>query len=380
MKPSATRPPSGGAKKAAPASKGTAPKAHSQLPSIDEKDDYIMNLKGQVYLLTIENEMMKKSIVNEGPPGHAGGGGGGGGGYGGQLGASTTAAYMGTPRSAAPGARAGGAPTPALGTSSLNSPAASAALLAADLPAASYPTEISDAFEVMRQKYSQLEGRYQHDVDEARRAAEALASQCAAQSSLITTLKKEVEVANATLAEQKGVSQRVEQRSSADLEVAQRDIEALHERIREFQGIVVEKDGKVARLNGAISELKTGVVNANAAAAGAEAARVRALESYARQFIATRLLVRHWKMARLQTLQVTAQCSKVRACVCGRGRGRRVGRAGGTQAAAWVPPRLVRFDTACSCSPPSLPPSLPPPHPPPLFPPSPRSSRSSARR
>lgn len=60
------------------------------------------------------------------------------------------------------------------------------------MPNAEYPTEIGDAFEVMRQKYTQLEHKYQHDLEEARRGAEALASQCAAQSSLISTLKREV--------------------------------------------------------------------------------------------------------------------------------------------------------------------------------------------
>ena len=129
-------------------------------------------------------------------------------------------------------------------------------------------------------------------MEEARRAAEALASQCAAQSSLIATLKREVEAANENLTAQKLVVQRVEQKGAADIEVAQRDIEALHERIVELQLAGDAKEAGVVRLNTAIGELKARLGDGGAERAAAEAARLRALDGFCRMFIASRHLVR----------------------------------------------------------------------------------------
>jgi chromosome segregation ATPase len=142
--------------------------------------------------------------------------------------------------------------------------------------------------------------RYQHDIEEARRAAEALASQCAAQSSLIATLKREVEAANENLTAQKLVVQRVEQKGAADIEVAQRDIEALHERIVELQLAGDAKEAGVVKLNVALGELKARLADSGAERGAAEAARQRALDGYVRMFLASRHLVRGWRRAKLQ--------------------------------------------------------------------------------
>jgi hypothetical protein len=314
----AAAPPTKG--KAAPVSHPTR-KAPAPVVDVDEKDDYIMNLKGQVYLLTIENEMLKRFAEDGTPLDNAGA----------PVPAPAPAApamsrVAQTPRSVAPpavppsAASARGPAASLVGGGGQGN--ASAILLASDLPPASYPHEINDAFEVMRQKYSHLETQYQRDLDEKRRAAEALASQCAAQSSLISTLKKEVEAVNETLAEQKRIGQQVEQRAAADLEVAQRDIEQLQERVQELLAAKEDlEQNRVRQLLAQISDLKTQVYNANAERNGAEAARIRALESYGRQFIATRMLLRQWKSAKMEIFNLGALCAKVRRGEGGEGRG-----------------------------------------------------------
>jgi hypothetical protein len=290
------------------------PKKPAQLPEVDEKDDYIMAIKGQVYLLTIENEMLRRHIESGGSPTAEVGAGAGPASSGSAsriLGQSTATASPRPPISApAPSSMPMSTPS---GAAALNASNASAAMLASDLPPPTYPQEITDAFEVMRQKYATLEGQYQHDLDEKRRAAEALASQCAAQSSYIITLKREVEAANDTLSEQKRVSQQVEQRAQVDLEVARTDIAALQERIKELNGIVDDFQGvRIKALQSQISELKTQMVNHAAERNASEQARIRALESYGRQFIATRMLVRGWKAAKLEILNLGALAAKVR--------------------------------------------------------------------
>jgi len=292
------------------------------LPDIDEKDDYIVNLKGQVFLLTIENEMLKKFA---------------------QEGGNTTAPsslqnstilssqqqQMNTNNLGSPAKSmipqtprqdfvTHSAPMSALPpvipsssqsvTGSLN-----ASSLLTETNNGSYPPEINDAFEVMRQKYAQLEAQYQRDLDDKRRAAEALASQCAAQSSYITTLKKEVAQANETLADQKHAAQEIEQRAESDLEMAQRDIMQLHDRITELNGIIEElENNKVKNLLAQVAELKAQTLNAHSERNASEQARARALESYSRQFIATRVLIRNWKASKLEVLTLGASIVKLR--------------------------------------------------------------------
>lgn len=288
------------------------------LPDIDEKDDYIVNLKGQVFLLTIENEMLKKFAQEGGAPAPSNlQASVGGGGQSSHLHSPSKSVIPQTPRqdfvnhsepmSALP-------PVIPSGSQSVTGSLSGSALLTEmQRDTSSYPPEINDAFEVMRQKYAQLEAQYQRDLDDKRRAAEALASQCAAQSSYITTLKKEVAQANDTLADQKRASQEIEQRAESDLEMAQRDIMQLHDRITELNGIIEDlENSKVKNLLAQVAELKAQTLNAHSERNAAEQARARALESYSRQFIATRILVRSWKASKLECLTLGASIVKLR--------------------------------------------------------------------
>lgn len=83
-----------------------------------------MNLKGSIYLLTLENEMLKKAVQTGG------------------AGPKSAAAMM--------------AGSTTFGNSALNPVHTSASLLSNQLPSPEYPSEIGDAFEMMRQKYTQV--------------------------------------------------------------------------------------------------------------------------------------------------------------------------------------------------------------------------------
>lgn len=312
-----------------PGSSGAGKRAGA---STDQKDDFIVNLKGQIYLLSIENEMMRKSLTS-----------GGG---------STVPDSSG----------AGGGESPRFSPESVRMSAtrtvASADLLSSQVPAAQYPTEIGDAFELMRVKYTQvrccgrgwgwgwvgspvrmltrhlllqdasrqcsrphphppptpaqLEHKYQHDLDEARRGAEALAAQCAAQSSLIATLKKEVSSGARVLADQKVLVQRVETSSGADVERAQRDVQHLHARIVELQGEKAGLGEHIAAQNDVIADGVAAVAAATADAHASEEARKRSLDTYARYCIAARYLLRRWRHERVDKLSAQAGFDQVR--------------------------------------------------------------------
>jgi hypothetical protein len=293
-----------------------AAKQHN-LPEIDEKDDLVMNLKGQIFLLTVENEMYKRFAIEEAATSSSAA----------SLSHTSAARPPAVPSALTASTAAAGASffgaSGGNGVGALNASTSSAAgLHAADLPSAAAavagggPTpnlpELTDSFEVMRQKYATLEAQYHRDLDEKRRAAEALASQCAAQSSLIITLKREVEAANDTLRDQKGIAQQLEQRAQADVEVARRDIESLHARIEELNAIISDLEStKIRSLNAQISDLKVQVFNASAERNASEASRLRSLDSYGRQLVASRMLLRSWKIAKLECLKLGALAAKV---------------------------------------------------------------------
>ena len=88
-----------------------------------------VNLKSSIYLLSIENEMLKKAT----------GGSGGG-----------------TMRSSAAALSGGGGAHAVPLPSATQPPPTTASLLSSELPSAEFPSEIGDAFEVMRQKYTQV--------------------------------------------------------------------------------------------------------------------------------------------------------------------------------------------------------------------------------
>ena len=86
-----------------------------------------VNLKGSIYLLTLENEMLKKAVQTGG------------------AGPKSTAAMTGSST---------------FGNSATNPVHTSASLLSSQLPNPEYPSEIGDAFEMMRQKYTQVRSRF----------------------------------------------------------------------------------------------------------------------------------------------------------------------------------------------------------------------------
>jgi len=306
---------------------GSGISSHRELPIADEKDAWLTNLKGQIYLLTIENEMLKRDKSSSSSSSSSS--------FAQQQqqqssSSSMLASSSATPRTAVPASpsgRIGGVappPPPPPSSSAFDGTSNQAyQLTTADLGGANNnlatmisggggSQEISDSFEVMRQKYAHLESKYQHDIEEARRAAEALASQCAAQSSLIATLKREIDAANENLTAQKLVVQRVEQKAAADIEVAQRDIDTLHERIVELQQYGDEKDQSIERLNVEIADLKHICSDLNIDCESAERARQATLDAYARQLIATRQLVRFWRSAKMQIVTMAAVNQELR--------------------------------------------------------------------
>jgi len=143
--------------------------------------------------------------------------------------------------------------------------------------------------------FFKLEHKYQHDLEEARRGAEALASHCAAQSSLIATLKREVAQGAAVLVDQKVIVQRVEAKSASDLELAQKDITHLHTRIVELSEEKKALRAQIESMNITVADLKAAGATAVAESGSAEAARASTLDSYARQLIASRFLLKKWR-------------------------------------------------------------------------------------
>ncbi len=97
------------------------------------------------------------------------------------------------------------------------------------------------------------------------------------------------------LVDQKTIVQRVEVKSAADLERAQRDIAHLHARIVELSD-----EGRVASDAATAATAVLGDWRARASVAAiaaevSEGARRRALDAYARQLIASRFLLKKWR-------------------------------------------------------------------------------------
>jgi chromosome segregation ATPase len=164
----------------------------------------------------------------------------------------------------------------------------------------------------MRQKYAQLDNKYQQDLDEARRGAEALASQVAAQSSLISTLKREMSASLDTVRGQKLAMQELEARGNSDLEKAMRDIAHLHDRLTELNAVIEAKKDDAARANVTLADLRSVAANASAEKNAAEATRQRTLESYGRVYMVTRYLLQRWRVERRDKLAVLESFEKVR--------------------------------------------------------------------
>ncbi len=97
------------------------------------------------------------------------------------------------------------------------------------------------------------------------------------------------------LKDQKVIVQRVEAKSAADLELAQRDIAHLHARIVELQEEKRAAGARAEAVNVALADVQAAAAKACAESASSESARCASLDAYARQLLATRFLLKKWR-------------------------------------------------------------------------------------
>ena len=97
------------------------------------------------------------------------------------------------------------------------------------------------------------------------------------------------------LKDQKVIVQRVEAKSSADLELAQRDIAHLHARIVELQEERRAGSARAEALGVALADAQAGAARAGSEAAASDSARAASLDAYARQLLASRYLLKAWR-------------------------------------------------------------------------------------
>lgn len=82
---------------------------------------------------------------------------------------------------------------------------------------------------------TQLENKYVGELTEAKRAAEALATQCAAQSSLVAALKAELDRANAVVTQQRQGLQMTKEQAAVELQHAHDEAEHLRDDVARLQ-------------------------------------------------------------------------------------------------------------------------------------------------
>jgi chromosome segregation ATPase len=221
----------------------------------DERDDYVTNLKGQIYLLSVENEMLKKETAD--------------------ARTHDTVTVM--------------------------------------APSADLPAELGDAFELMRRKYASLDAKYHADIAEVKRAAEALSTQCAAQSSLIGTLKKEAGSAQEVIAQQKAAFNGAREQALRDVAHLQHDIQHLEERIMQLQRHIEGNEAVMGQQTDAASTLRAQLAAETAARQASDAARAKTLDAYARTYTAVRVLTKNWRFERAGRMAAMATAETVRA-------------------------------------------------------------------
>lgn len=180
---------------------------------------------------------------------------------------------------------------------------------------------------------TQLENKYVGELTEAKRAAEALSTQCAAQSSLVAALKMELDRANAVVTQQRQSLQMAKEQAAIELQHAHDEAEHLRDDVARLQrhiaGASVEsvlldhQPPRAVRL--CLSEYKVAIDGAHTRAAdlhsdlaaaldaraAAEAGRVRAQDSYARMYTAVRVLVKAWRLERVERQNADATSATV---------------------------------------------------------------------
>ena len=114
------------------------------------------------------------------------------------------------------------------------------------------------------------------------------------------------------LKDQKVIVQRVEAKSAADLELAQKAIGHLHARIVELSEEKKALRAQIEATNVTVADLQGAAGTAVAESASAEEARRVSLDSYARQLIASRFLLIKWREGLYQRKASGLSYGKVR--------------------------------------------------------------------
>jgi myosin heavy subunit len=243
----------------------------------DDRDEYVTNLKGQIYLLTIENEMLKQTKGESAPEGER-----------------QSSVY-------------------ASGAARAAEREKDAERAAYAVAAAAMPDELADLEAHMRTKYAQVEAKYQQDLADARRAAEALSTQCAAQSSLIAALKQEISSSNDVIAQQKHLMSSTEASLGADLRRGRDDIAELNAHVSALHAEGESAKNVIKAREISISDLRSRLAEAQAARQAAEHARTTILDSYARNYTALQVVLKRWREERIQALAARSALEVVRA-------------------------------------------------------------------
>lgn len=178
-----------------------------------------------------------------------------------------------------------------------------AAIAAAEAAAAAaLPDEFADLEAHMRAKYAQVEHRYQQELADARRAAEALATQCAAQSSLIAALKQEVSSTNDVIGQQRQLMAQSESALGAEIKRGHEEISELRAAVRRGQEDLEAARRTIASKNDSIADLRARLAEAETAKGASDASRVATLAKYARVYTTLRIVLKHWREERIQRL------------------------------------------------------------------------------
>jgi hypothetical protein len=252
-------------------------------------DEYVTNLKGQIYLLTVENEAMKRS---RGLPTSQSD----------QSSAESLSSLYGR------------------GATRAAEREREAVAVAESMAAAAIPDELADLEAHMRSKYAQVESKYVQDLAEARRTSEALSVQCGAQSSLIAALKQEVAAGQEEAAQGRTLLAVTEASLGADLRRAQDEITRLGGVIEQLHAELAAGRVTLDGRDVTIANLRSRTADAQAAAAQAEAAKSQAMASFARMYMSTRIIMKNWRLERVKRKGAEANAEAV-SCIQGGGEG-----------------------------------------------------------
>ena len=238
------------------------PQAAASKSSSVPSEKYIQNLKGAVYLLTVENEMLKgNSSSTSGSPAHA-------------------RASL-EPRQGAP------MPTGPMDMRASSGSNVYAQGIMSGIPFGPTgmgppPHQLSDLEALMRSKYIGQATGYEHQINELKKAQDALAQQNAAQSSLIGALQTELASAHDLITRHDDVLQSSMIQSSVQLERAGVEAESLRSTIARLEKEISSLKASLDREVAAGAELRSKLAAEQEANAAGEAVRLEAAAKLAK--------------------------------------------------------------------------------------------------